>query len=127
MEEVPNVKFNSDRCWEEGEPSDHEQAGQRQDQGGGGGEGGASLEAGEAGGRGFQEVGVEGAQGPEDEGMKWSGTRIGVWQREVSGGLGWGDWWRTAKEARPGTLRRGGGGKADLGGLVSQKPGRRER
>lgn len=48
-------------------------------------------------------------QGPEDEGMKWSRTRIGVWQREVSGGLGWGDWWRTAKEARPGTLRRGGG------------------
>lgn len=65
-------------------------------------------------------------QGPEDEGMKWSRTRIGVWQREVSGGLGWGDWWRIAKEARPGTLRRGGGGRPTWAGLVSQKPGRRE-
>ena len=64
--------------------SDHEQAGQRQDQGGAGGEGGASREQEGAGGGGFQEVESR-VQGPEDEGMKWSRTRIGVWQLEVSG------------------------------------------
>ena len=33
---------------------------------------------------------------------------------------------RTAKETRPGTLRRGGGRRLTWTGLVSQKPGRRE-
>ena len=109
----------------EGRSSDHEQAGQRQDQGGGGGEGGASREPEGAGGGGFQEVESR-MQGPEDEGMKWSRTRIGVWQLEVSGGLWREDGWRTAKETRPGTLRRGGGRRLTWTGLVSQKPGRRE-